>query len=153
MLNFLRPSLSFSVFKVFECFKKLLKFALGSNIFNFRTVTCYCFCLVLCLRLLRGDGHRPQNLPCDGGADPGRLRRRGNKVTQGGKTMEKLRLIPVTEAAAEAVEGYRAAFPEDRERVTYDPRRIPGLDGLEAFPDAAAWIRYTREMAGPEVSS
>ena len=59
-----------------------------------------------------------------------------------------LRLVPVTAACAAAAEAYRAAFPAERERVTWDPRRIPGLGGLEAFPDAAAWIRYTREMAG-----
>lgn len=62
--------------------------------------------------------------------------------------MSDMYLARVTAADAEAIADYRAAFPADRARVTLEPERIPGLDHLEEFPDAAAWLTFTQTMAG-----
>ncbi|MBR2520889.1 MAG: GNAT family N-acetyltransferase [Oscillospiraceae bacterium] len=56
--------------------------------------------------------------------------------------MDGLILKEPTEAYAEKIEEYRSEFPADRERVTYIPDRIPGLDRLEEYHDAEAWLRY-----------
>lgn len=62
--------------------------------------------------------------------------------------MNDLTLARVTAADEEAIAEYRAAFPAERARVTLEPERIPGLDRLEAFADVAAWLAFTRTMAG-----
>ena len=62
--------------------------------------------------------------------------------------MRALRFVPVTELAAAAIAEYRAAFPDDRARVTCDPARIPGLDRLECFDGVPVWLNYCRSIAG-----
>ena len=62
--------------------------------------------------------------------------------------MEPLRLIQPGPADAEAIAEYRAAFPAEGLRVTPEPERIPGLDGLEAFPSVEEWLRYTEAQRG-----
>ncbi len=60
--------------------------------------------------------------------------------------MEELRLVPVFPALTEKIVAYRAAFPRDRERVTVDPDRIPGLDYLEEYTDIPSWLRFCETM-------
>ena len=43
--------------------------------------------------------------------------------------MSGLILRRMTAADAPLIEEYRASFPKERMRVTFDPDRIPGLDG------------------------
>ena len=59
-----------------------------------------------------------------------------------------IRLIRVTAEHARQIEEYRAAFPADRERVTPDPERIPGLDRLEEYGSVEEWLRFCEGMAG-----
>ncbi|MBQ7655653.1 MAG: GNAT family N-acetyltransferase [Clostridia bacterium] len=51
-------------------------------------------------------------------------------------------------ADAEKIEEYRAEFPADRMRVTYDPERIPGLDRLENYDSVPDWLRFCESMKG-----
>lgn len=62
--------------------------------------------------------------------------------------MSNIRLVRPSVRDAEAIAAYRAEFPPDRMRVTLDPARIPGLDGLEQFGSVEAWLRFCDEMAG-----
>lgn len=62
--------------------------------------------------------------------------------------MSEMRFVSVTELSAAVVDEYRAAFPADRQRVTLDPKRIPGIDHLEEFADTAAWLTFCKAMAG-----
>lgn len=62
--------------------------------------------------------------------------------------MEDIRLVPVTAADAQRAAAYRAAFPAERERVTFDPERIPGMDGLESCGSVEEWLRGCEAMAG-----
>ena len=45
--------------------------------------------------------------------------------------MGQIKLIKVSAEYAEKILEYRAEFPTERMRVTYDPSRIPGMDYLE----------------------
>lgn len=60
----------------------------------------------------------------------------------------ELRLIPIGIDHAGEAEAYRAEFPPSRERVTFVPERIPGLDRLEEFPSAADWLRSVESERG-----
>lgn len=62
--------------------------------------------------------------------------------------MDKLYLKKLTEADAQTVAEYRAEFPAERMRVTYDAERIPGLDHLEKYESVGEWLAFCREMAG-----
>ena len=45
--------------------------------------------------------------------------------------MEALTLIKVSRACLREIEAYRASFPEERQQVTWNRDRIPGLDHRE----------------------
>ena len=62
--------------------------------------------------------------------------------------MDQIRLVPVSGEYAAAIADYRAEFPEDRERVTLDPDRVPGLDHLEEYESVEAWLAFCASMAG-----
>ncbi len=62
--------------------------------------------------------------------------------------MDELRLIPVSADDAAVIAEYCAAFPTDRERVTHEKDRIPGLDHLEEYETVADWLRFASEMSG-----
>ena len=47
--------------------------------------------------------------------------------------MDELTLVFPSAEYAQEIAAYRDEFPADRMRVTPDPDRIPGLDGLEEF--------------------
>ena len=60
--------------------------------------------------------------------------------------MDKLRLVPPAPEYAEQIREYRAEFPSERMRVTYDPERIPGLDYLENYDDIYDWLLFCGSM-------
>ena len=62
--------------------------------------------------------------------------------------MDEIELLEPTPADSRLIGEYRAAFPEDRDRVTCDPDRIPGLDYLEQFESADAWLRFCASQKG-----
>lgn len=62
--------------------------------------------------------------------------------------MAALTLVEVSSAWEQQIQDYRRAFPKDRERVTPEPDRIPGLDGLEAFSSVREWVAYCASMRG-----
>ncbi len=62
--------------------------------------------------------------------------------------MEELYLARVSPEYAAQIADYRAEFPADRQRVTLEEERIPGLDRLEEFDSVADWLAFCREMAG-----
>lgn len=68
--------------------------------------------------------------------------------------MDKIKLIKVSAEYAEKIAEYRAEFPADRIRVTYDPARIPGMDYLEKYGDGLEyknvfdWIQFCNDMSG-----
>lgn len=62
--------------------------------------------------------------------------------------MTGLVLVSPTLADAQKIEEYRAEFSSGWTRVTADPDRIPGLDGLESYASAAEWLRYCDAMRG-----
>jgi len=62
--------------------------------------------------------------------------------------MSEIQLVQPTAADAEKILAYRAEFPARRERVTLDPRRIPGLDHLEEFSSVKDWLQFCASMAG-----
>lgn len=57
-----------------------------------------------------------------------------------------LRLLRAAPEWAERIAAYRAEFPADRMRVTPEPDRIPGLDGLEDFGTVEEWLAYTETV-------
>ena len=62
--------------------------------------------------------------------------------------MDSLELRCPKKADIPAIRAYIAEFPADRMRVTFNPQRIPGLDGCEEYPDVAQWLAYCRSMRG-----
>ena len=62
--------------------------------------------------------------------------------------MPSLILVSPTLADAQKIEEYRAEFSSGWTRVTADPDRIPGLDGLESYPTVAEWLRNCDAMRG-----
>ena len=62
--------------------------------------------------------------------------------------MPGLILVSPTVDNAQKIEEYRAEFSSGWTRVTADPDRIPGLDGLENHASAADWLRYCDAMRG-----
>lgn len=61
--------------------------------------------------------------------------------------MKEIKLIKPSAEYAEKIEEYRAEFPDDRERVTYDPSRIPGMDYLEKYDNVLDWIQFCEDMS------
>ena len=62
--------------------------------------------------------------------------------------MKELRLVLPAARDAERIEEYAAEFPAERLQVTLDPERIPGLDCLENYENAADWLRFCEAEAG-----
>ena len=62
--------------------------------------------------------------------------------------MDRIKLVPVSGEYAAAIADYRAEFPDNRERVTLDPDRVPGLDHLEEYESVPAWLDFCAAMAG-----
>lgn len=62
--------------------------------------------------------------------------------------MSELKLVKVSANCTGLLETYRAAFPADRERVTYAAERIPGLDHLEEYQTLPEWLAYCQSMEG-----
>ena len=60
--------------------------------------------------------------------------------------MDELRLVPPAPEYAEQIREYRAEFPSERMRVTYDPERIPGLDYLGNYDDICDWLSFCNSM-------
>ena len=62
--------------------------------------------------------------------------------------MERLKLVELSPERAEQIREYIASFPEQRERVTYEADRIPGLDRYEEFGDVDAFLAFCESMRG-----
>ncbi|MDO4739217.1 MAG: GNAT family N-acetyltransferase [Eubacteriales bacterium] len=62
--------------------------------------------------------------------------------------MERISLVPVSQAYAEEIGRYRAEFSAQSTRATYVQDRIPGLDHLEEYEDAREWLRLCERMRG-----
>lgn len=60
--------------------------------------------------------------------------------------MDRVKLVQVSAEYAEQILEYRAEFPDERMRVTYDPGRIPGMDYLEKYDDVLDWIQFCEDM-------
>lgn len=58
-----------------------------------------------------------------------------------------MKLIKVSADYADQILEYRAEFPAERMRVTYDPDRIPGLDYLEKYENVLEWIQFCEGMS------
>lgn len=61
--------------------------------------------------------------------------------------MSEITLIKPSAKYAEKIEEYRAEFPAERERVTYDPSRIPGMDYLEKYDNVHDWLQFCENMS------
>ena len=61
--------------------------------------------------------------------------------------MSQIKLIKVSDEYAEKILEYRAEFPTERMRVTYDPSRIPGMDYLEKYESVFEWLQFCEDMA------
>ncbi|MPM11735.1 hypothetical protein SDC9_58085 [bioreactor metagenome] len=62
--------------------------------------------------------------------------------------MSEIKLIKPSAEYAEKIVEYRAEFPAERERVTYDPSRIPGMDYLEKYDNVLDWLQFCETMSG-----
>lgn len=60
--------------------------------------------------------------------------------------MEDIKLVKPTEEYAQQIADYRAEFPSERMRVTYDPDRIPGMDYLEEYENVHEWLDFCEGM-------
>ena len=61
--------------------------------------------------------------------------------------MSRIKLIEVSAEYAEKILEYRAEFPAQRMRVTYDPSRIPGMDYLEKYDNVIEWLQFCEDMS------
>lgn len=61
--------------------------------------------------------------------------------------MGEIRLIKPSVKYAEKIAEYRAEFPIERERVTYDPSRIPGMDYLEKYDNVLDWLQFCENIS------
>lgn len=62
--------------------------------------------------------------------------------------MSEIKLIKPSAEYAEKIAEYKAEFSAERERVTYDPSRIPGMDYLERCDNVLDWLRFCKNMSG-----
>ena len=60
--------------------------------------------------------------------------------------MGQIKLIKVSAEYAEKILEYRAEFPTERMRVTYDPSRIPGMDYLEKYETVFECLQLCEDM-------
>lgn len=60
--------------------------------------------------------------------------------------MSQIKLIKVSAEYVESIMEYRAEFPIERMRVTYDPSRIPGMDCLEKYENVHEWLQFCEDM-------
>lgn len=60
--------------------------------------------------------------------------------------MSDIKLIKPSVEYAQKIADYRAEFPDERERVTYDPSRIPGMDYLEKYDNVLDWLKFCENM-------
>ena len=58
-----------------------------------------------------------------------------------------LKLVKPSAEYTKQIAEYRAEFPVDRERVTYNPSRIPGMDYLENYDNVLDWLAFYESMA------
>ena len=62
-------------------------------------------------------------------------------------------LVKLSASYADKIVEYRAEFPSDHVRLTYDPARIPGMDYLEKYGNGLKyqnildWIQFCEEMS------
>jgi len=61
--------------------------------------------------------------------------------------MSEIKLVKPSDEYAEKIAEYRAEFPAERERVTYDPSRIPGMDYLEKCGNVLDWLQFCENMS------
>lgn len=61
--------------------------------------------------------------------------------------MSRIKLMEVSAEYAEKILEYRAEFPAQRMRVTYDPSRIPGMDYLEKYDNLLEWLQFCEDMS------
>ena len=62
--------------------------------------------------------------------------------------MNRIQLIKPSAVYAEKIKEYRSDFPFERERVTLDPDRIPGMDYLENYENVNKWLSFIDNMSG-----
>ena len=61
--------------------------------------------------------------------------------------MSQITLIKASAEYAEQIMEYRAEFPAERMRVTYDHNRIPGMDYLEKYESVLEWLQFCEDMS------
>ena len=61
--------------------------------------------------------------------------------------MSQITLIKASAEYAEQIMEYRAEFPAERMRVTYDDNRIPGMDYLEKYENVLEWLQLCEDMS------
>ncbi len=61
--------------------------------------------------------------------------------------MNEIKWIKPAAEYAKRIEDYRAEIPAERERVTYDPSRIPGMDYLEKYDNVLDWLQFCENVS------
>ena len=61
--------------------------------------------------------------------------------------MDKIKLVKVSAEYSDEIMKYKSEFPDDRERVTYDPDRIPGMDYFEKYDNVFDWLKFCETMS------
>ncbi|WP_371372459.1 hypothetical protein [Sporomusa aerivorans] len=61
--------------------------------------------------------------------------------------MVMLKLVKPSAEYTKQIAEYREEFSVERERVTYDPSRIPGTDYLENYDNVLDWLAFCESMA------
>ena len=61
--------------------------------------------------------------------------------------MSEIKLIKPSAKYAEKIAEYRVEFPDECERVTYNPSRIPGMDYLEKYDNVLDWLQFCKNMS------
>ena len=61
--------------------------------------------------------------------------------------MSEIKLIKLSAGYLYEIEKYRSEFPDERERVTLIPDRIPGMDYLENYDNVSEWLKFCETMS------